>query len=79
MINSQIKHTQLWYKELRAVNGSPDVDLESPSQELLPPFFAERILACKKVEESDRIHWLLQVGAGEDVWFSWVPKELVGH
>lgn len=80
MINAQINHTQLWHRGLlRTANGLPDVDLKSQSQEMQPPFFAERILSRKKRAESDRVHLLLQVGAGEDVWFSWVPMDMVGN
>lgn len=71
----QINHTQLWYKELKTVDGSPDLDRTSTWQQILAPVEGQRILACRS--EGDHIHWLIQSGMADNIWFTWVRIDMV--
>lgn len=72
-----VNHTQLWYKGLSAQNGSPTLDRNSERTLLPVPTEWQRIIACRS--EGARIHWLVQSGSGEDIWFTWLPLGMEGR
>lgn len=65
---------QTWYKELKTVNHAPELDLESRALLIDPPVEAQRMLHSRKDLKDNRTLWLLQIGSGENVWFTWADK-----
>ena len=69
-----VKHSQLWFKDLCAVNGFPDVVISGESK-AANNVTCDRIICCKGTP--GKILWLMQSGSGADCWFAWVQSELV--
>lgn len=74
-----VQKNTTWYNGITAELGIPTVDLGAKQMLLDAPVEANRIIHSRKLEGSDVLQWLMQLGSGDNAWYAWLSIDEVDY